>query len=227
MSWTFGFGWTDDVHSILGTIVIAATFVSVFSGSIVAAVMRYYNGDKEWSPKERAALLGKIHKWSSYFVLFFGNVVILGGTITYCLTYMQELKFLPIGILSFLFFINLVLVSEYVHRKKARSENLAAQQREENELALKTGKKYSSQVKEYTAQMVDIAVEKGEKLTILDNLILNTNGYERIHPGGKFTLIKNFGRDVSKFYYGGYALVQGKGAFGVHAHSEASRMIVK
>ena len=78
-------------------------------------------------------------------------------------------------------------------------------------------------MKMYTAQMVDIEVERGEKLVILDNLILNTNGYERQHPGGKFTLIKNFGRDISKFYYGGYALVQSKGAYGVHAHSEASR----
>ena len=34
-------------------------------------------------------------------------------------------------------------------------------------------------MKMYTAQMVDIEVERGEKLVILDNLILNTNGYER------------------------------------------------
>jgi hypothetical protein len=52
---------------------------------------------------------------------------------------------------------------------------------------------------------------------------LNTNGYERLHPGGKFVLIKNFGRDISKFYYGGYALMQEKGAFGVYTHSETSR----
>ena len=62
-------------------------------------------------------------------------------------------------------------------------------------------------MREYTAQQVDIGVERGEKLVILDNLILNLNGYERYHPGGKFTLMKNLGRDISKFYYGGYALV--------------------
>lgn len=64
-------------------------------------------------------------------------------------------------------------------------------------------------------------------MVILDNLVLNLNGYERQHPGGKFTLIKNLGRDISKFYYGGYALVQKEGAYGVHAHTEASRSIVK
>ena len=40
-------------------------------------------------------------------------------------------------------------------------------------------------------------------------------------------MIKNFGRDVSKFYYGGYALVQEKGAHGVYTHSELSRKIVR
>ena len=39
--------------------------------------------------------------------------------------------------------------------------------------------------------------------------------------------MKNLGRDISKFYYGGYALVQEQGAYGVHAHSETSKRIVK
>lgn len=33
--------------------------------------------------------------------------------------------------------------------------------------------------KRYTAQQMDIEVEKGEKLFVLDNLVLDTNGYER------------------------------------------------
>ena len=137
------------------------------------------------------------------------------------------MKYMFLGMLSFLFFINLVLVSEYVHRKKARSENAAKQYIAEHELAKRAGSKGNTDVKMYTAQQVDISVEQGFKLVILDNLILNLNGYERQHPGGKFTLIKNLGRDISKFYYGGYALVQKEGAYGVHAHTEASRAIVK
>ena len=31
--------------------------------------------------------------------------------------------------------------------------------------------------------------------------------YDHFHPGGKFTLTKNFGRDISKYLYGGYKLV--------------------
>ena len=189
--------------------------------------MIFYHGDKDWAPTERATMIGKVHRWVSYFVLFYSNVIILGGTITYCLTYIQESKYIPMGIISLLFFLNFVLVSEYLHRKKARSDNAAKNFSKDHELATKNGAKNNMHVKEYTAQQVDIGVEKGEKLVILDNLILNLNGYERQHPGGKFTLIKNLGRDISKFYYGGYALVQNQGAFGVHAHSEASKRIVK
>ena len=54
------------------------------------------------------------------------------------------------GILSFLFFINLVLISEYLHRKKARSENSAKVFIKEQELARSTGKN-NLNVKEYTA----------------------------------------------------------------------------
>ena len=125
VSMKYGFGWTDDPHSILGTICIVATVIATLSGGLAAAYMRFYNGDKEWSSTETATNIGKFHRWVSYFVLFYANVILLGGTITYCLTYLKESKYIPFGVLSFLFFINLVLVSEYVHRKVARSENAA------------------------------------------------------------------------------------------------------
>ena len=54
-------------------------------------------------------------------MLLFANVIVLGGTITYCTVYLNDTKFIPLGIISFMFFINLVLVSEIIHRKKAKS----------------------------------------------------------------------------------------------------------
>lgn len=125
ISLKFGWGWTDDVHSILGTICIVATVLAIISGFVTQAYYSFYNGDKEWAKKEKATVIAKIHGWISYFVLFYANVIILGGTITYCLAYLKETKYIPAGICSFLFFINLVLVSEYLHRRKARSDNLA------------------------------------------------------------------------------------------------------
>ena len=31
--------------------------------------------------------------------------------------------------------------------------------------------------------------------------------YDHFHPGGRFTLKKNYGRDISKYFYGAYKLV--------------------
>jgi cytochrome b involved in lipid metabolism len=51
-----------------------------------------------------------------------------------------------------------------------------------------------------------VFVEK-RNLLLLDNQILDFKDYARFHPGGKFVLQKNLGRDISKFFYGSYKLV--------------------
>jgi cytochrome b involved in lipid metabolism len=43
-------------------------------------------------------------------------------------------------------------------------------------------------------------------LVILDDLVIDVGDYMDNHPGGKFLLAHNIGRDVSKFFYGGYSL---------------------
>ena len=49
-------------------------------------------------------------------------------------------------------------------------------------------------------------VKAGAKLTILDDLVLSLENYAFQHPGGEKVLINNIGRDLSKFFYGGYAI---------------------
>lgn len=49
-------------------------------------------------------------------------------------------------------------------------------------------------------------VEHGRKLVILDELVLDIEGFTNHHPGGKFVLFHNVGRDISKFFHGGYSL---------------------
>ena len=70
----------------------------------------------------------------------------------------------------------------------------------------------------YSAEKIDEYVRGGIPLLIFDNLVLNLNGYEKMHPGGKFVLKQNYGRDVSKFFNGGYSLIQGPG-IKPHHHS--------
>lgn len=56
--------------------------------------------------------------------------------------------------------------------------------------------------------------------------MLDLQGYERNHPGGKFNLTHNYGRDVSKFFFGGYNLVNVPGNI-PYTHSRASLDIVE
>ena len=48
--------------------------------------------------------------------------------------------------------------------------------------------------------------------------------YEKFHPGGKFTLSKNVGRDISKYFYGAYKLVNLPNEE-LHSHSPSAMAI--
>ncbi len=64
---------------------------------------------------------------------------------------------------------------------------------------------------------------------ILDELVLDLTEYMENHPGGKFLLEHNKGRDVSKFFYGGYALDGNLTVNGAvpHVHSNIARAIIE
>lgn len=60
---------------------------------------------------------------------------------------------------------------------------------------------------------------------MLDDLVLNVSKYKGEHPGGKFAFEQNIGRDISKFFYGGYSLENCSG-LRPHTHSNIARSIV-
>lgn len=49
------------------------------------------------------------------------------------------------------------------------------------------------------------------ELVLIDNLVLDVHEFDGMHPGGKFVIQNNIGRDISKFFYGGYVMVNGVG----------------
>mmetsp|Transcript_18509 Transcript_18509/g.13305 ORF Transcript_18509/g.13305 Transcript_18509/m.13305 type:complete len:84 (+) Transcript_18509:1118-1369(+) len=79
-----------------------------------------------------------------------------------------------------------------------------------------------------TTQEFDDAIKTGSKLVILDDMILNVGDFINHHPGGRFVLTHNIGRDISKFFYGGYNLEGNTGSKPGqgHIHSNYARMIV-
>ena len=46
------------------------------------------------------------------------------------------------------------------------------------------------------------------------------------HPGGKFSLEANIGRDISKYFHGGYSL-ENKQKVNPHTHSQDARRVVQ
>ena len=51
------------------------------------------------------------------------------------------------------------------------------------------------------------AFDKKQKICVMDNAVLDIKDYDEVHPGGKFVLYRNLGRDITKFFYGAYMLV--------------------
>jgi hypothetical protein len=60
---------------------------------------------------------------------------------------------------------------------------------------------------------------------VLDNLVLDVTKFLDEHPGGKFSLEHNIGKDVSKYFHGGYSLENLK-KVKEHRHSNDARMTV-
>jgi cytochrome b involved in lipid metabolism len=54
-------------------------------------------------------------------------------------------------------------------------------------------------------------VHGGEQLVLLDDYVLDVAKFKANHPGGRFVIDFNIGRDISKFFHGGYLLENGKG----------------
>jgi Cytochrome b5-like Heme/Steroid binding domain len=71
----------------------------------------------------------------------------------------------------------------------------------------------------------DARVAEGEHLVLLDDLVLDVSKFKSEHPGGQFVLDFHIGRDVSKFFYGGYVLENSSG-LAPHTHSNVARAIV-
>lgn len=63
-------------------------------------------------------------------------------------------------------------------------------------------------------------------MVILDDMVLDVEKFMYDHPGGTFNINNNIGRDVSKFFHGGYSLENVK-AVVHHTHSNNARSIVE
>jgi cytochrome b involved in lipid metabolism len=78
-----------------------------------------------------------------------------------------------------------------------------------------------------TADEFNIQAKGGKRLMVLNDMVLDATKFVDYHPGGKFVININAGRDISKFFFGGYCLEgndAGKPVPGYN-HSNYAKMI--
>ena len=78
---------------------------------------------------------------------------------------------------------------------------------------------FSDGIKVIPVDEFEKMVENGRKLVIIDNYVLDLGEWSGFHPGGKFTIEKTVGRDISKFFYGGYQLINEPNGYKPYRHS--------
>ena len=213
---------TGSVHNGLGSIFVLVAIIGALSGTFTAGTMRVYNGDKDWAEKERVQRVAKIHRIFGYLMLLLGNVTVSSGIMHYYGDLLLEDDRKILGPISLLSFCLMVLVFEGIFR--ARNKCSLGQ------IATPKVSDPEDESFRFTAADIDLAVRDGRKLVVFDNLVLDLKGYERVHPGGKFNLLHNLGRDISKFFYGGYKLVNSNKAASKnrpHTHTSSAMDIVK
>ena len=72
-----------------------------------------------------------------------------------------------------------------------------------------------------------IRIQEGDKLVILDEYVLDVSKFKLNHPGGRFAIEHNVGRDISKFFYGTQSLEDNTNAGGKGiTHTNYARLIV-
>jgi hypothetical protein len=136
-------------------------------------------------------------------------LVCSGGIGTYALLFLGDENLYNFAFYNFYAVCSMSLLSEIIYRCwKGKSERSYY----DNNFKINTV---------ITVEEFDERVQKGENLVIYENMVLDFGDYAMFHPGGKFVLEKNIGRDITKFFYGSYQMIQDEKAAGngIHTHS--------
>jgi len=184
-------------HNYLGTVFLFISILGSLTGFVASSVKKFYSGDKSWSVQEKGEIVGKIHRYAGYIMLLLGNITLATGIGHYFNDILAGDSRKSLGPLSLLTFVLLVAIFETIYRLRNR---YSLRQ-------IKTDESQKSKRRNFTAEDLDHAVQSGQKLCMYDNLVIDLADYIDLHPGGKFNLKHNIGRDITKFFNGAYILV--------------------
>ena len=106
----------DNLHNAFGTIMLFLTILGSLSGTFTAGTMKAYNGDKDWSAKERVERVAKFHRITGYVMLLFGNITCMTGIAHYFGDILKDEGMMMLGLFSLLTFIFFVIIFEAIFR---------------------------------------------------------------------------------------------------------------
>jgi cytochrome b involved in lipid metabolism len=197
-----------DVHPICGLSTVIASVILVTLGLITLITRKCCKID--WQTHSLLSL-GRVHRYMAYATLILAQVSITVGIVWYY----QRLKQLHWGIIYAA--INLgAFTTPIVFCEILRIRTL---QQCDSFNIMQTS---------IDQQEFEEMIEEGRKLVILDELVIDVESFISRHPGGRFALQHNIGRDISKYFHGGYSLEGNLGPNPVqgHKHSNYARKIV-
>lgn len=213
LGWNF---YQVNFHNKIATAMMFIAPVTYIMGLITLLTMKYYGNNAHWTnKKEVSRQLSLIHRILGYGLMVHASVVTLTGVFVFKERY-DAIDPL-VGWVNFAVSIFVTILSEVLYRRWLKT----------NRAVLETPKKNFLPEMTYDEIMHQV-YNKDRNLVILDNLVLNFGEFHHYHPGGRFMLMKNRGRDISKFFYGGYRLVNDKDDMNIpHTHSPTATKVAQ
>jgi hypothetical protein len=158
----------------------------------------------KWKTR-KLLLIRQAHRWFGWFVILFANVATYTGLRVYRIPVRRGITW-PIELVHLAMFVVIFGSMEILHRLRLPYE-----------VDFETAKPISQKVTsddsmslrklgEISNEEFDRRVAMGEKLVILDALVIDVESFLNHHPGGRFLVDNNVGRDISKFFHGGYSM---------------------
>ena len=184
--WLYGWALGTSKHVYMGlTMTIVGLLLCI--GGVVTSIIKF-KMPMDWNTRKKI-MLSRGHGYFAYVVMLYGQFVLSSGIINFF--YFEEKYSLAKGLVAFDFilFIGLLLGGELWYQYMMRTEI-----------------PFTKVDKVMSPQEFEKRIEQGEKLVILDDMVLDVSKFYTLHPGGTFVLTHNNGRDISKFFYGGYSL---------------------
>mmetsp|Transcript_17074 Transcript_17074/g.26407 ORF Transcript_17074/g.26407 Transcript_17074/m.26407 type:complete len:158 (-) Transcript_17074:1061-1534(-) len=146
--------------------------------------------------KRKTRLIIKIkraHKGFAYTLIGLGFLSILFGLLEYHSLLVEDGNGAALVVLHLAYFLIVSLSVEFNHRQGLTQERQIELEQEKN------GEERVIHLEEFKRRII-----LGEKLVILDDLVLDVGSFMDDHPGGRYSIEQNVGKEVSKYFYGGY-----------------------